>query len=506
MPQFLNVSIHYLQPLCHARGESGDPEWPPSPLRLFQSLVAGAAARWNERIRIEHAVAALSWLEQLPPPSIVAPRGEASGTRYRLYVPNNLGDLVAASWSRGNDNDIAKYRTEKDVQPIWLHADHNEYPTVHYLFELTTSDAEITRHIDVLTATARSVTHLGWGIDMVAGNATVIDDPTAAALRGVRWQSTEGSATLELRAPRAGTFQALTFNHDRFLNRVQRDPRGEETFSPVPPLSQWQRVGYRRDTDVVGRPWQLFELRNTDGTLFGYSQAKLIHIAAMTRHLACQLVQRSLPRGTTTEWSERYVAGHNKGNEAGHRQISYLPLPSIGARHSDQTVRRVLIAGPTGDTSFVSHIGKLLAGQRLIAESGTELSGDPLLIPQRSDSVTDRYVESSSSWTSVTPIILPGHDDHRPAKTRKLIEKALTQSGVTQPCEYEWSPYSAFPKSYTAHKYNRRKELTGYLRPEHLKDMTAVHLTLRFPDGLQIPGPLAIGAGRHCGLGLMANT
>jgi CRISPR-associated protein Csb2 len=33
---------------------------------------------------------------------------------------------------------------------------------------------------------------------------------------------------------------------------------------------------------------------------------------------------------------------------------------------------------------------------------------------------------------------------------------------------------------------------------------TAVHLTLRFNDNLQVPGPLAIGAGRHCGFGLMA--
>lgn len=504
MPQSFNFSIQYLQPLCHARGESGDPEWPPSPLRLFQSLVAAAAARWNERVRIEHAASALAWLEQLPPPSIVAPRGETSGTRYRLYVPNNLGDLVAASWSRGNENDIARYRTEKDVQPTWLHAEPNESPTVHYLFELPKDDPQIAKYTEVLIATARSLTHLGWGIDMVAGNASVVDAQAAAALKGIRWQSTEGPAPLDLRAPLVGTFQELTAIHQRFLNRVQRDHRGEETFNPVPPLSQWRRVGYRRDTDIVGRPWRLFELRNTDGTLFGYSQASLIHIAAMTRHLACQLVQSSLPRGTTAEWSESYVAGHNKGDDE-HRQLSYLPLPSIGAKHSDQTVRRVLIAGPPGDDPYVDHVAKLLAGQRLIAESGTALNGDPLLIPQRRDSVTDRYVRMSSSWTSVTPVILPGHDDHRPAKTRKLIEKALAQSGITQPCEYEWSPYSAFVKSFTAHKYNRRKELTGYLRPQRLKDLTAVHLTLRFAEDVQVPGPLAIGAGRHCGLGLMAN-
>ena len=33
---------------------------------------------------------------------------------------------------------------------------------------------------------------------------------------------------------------------------------------------------------------------------------------------------------------------------------------------------------------------------------------------------------------------------------------------------------------------------------------TAVHLKLRFCDELKMPGPLVIGAGRHCGFGLMA--
>lgn len=504
MPQFLNISVHYLQPLCHARGESGEPEWPPSPLRLFQSLVAASAARWNERIRIEHAAPALSWLEKLPAPSIVAPPGETAKARYRLYVPNNVGDLVAGSWSRGGESDIAKYRTEKDVQPTWLPTAPDESPTVHYLFEIPDGDPEARASIDILIGAARSLTHVGWGVDMVAGNATVIDAQSAAALKGVRWQSTDDPSSVALRVPRDGTFQALTSLHERFLNRIQRDSRGEESFHPVPPLSEWKSVGYRRETDVIGRPWRLFELRNSDGTFFSYSQTRLIHVAAMTRHLACDLVQRSLPRGTTPGWSEQYVAGHNTGNGNEHRQLSYLPLPSIGITHADQAVRRVLIAGPIGDLAYVDHIAKLLAGQRLVPEAGTTLQGDPLLIPKSRDAVTGLYVGRSSTWTSVTPVILPGHDDHRPAKTRKLIEKALAQSGVSQTCEFEWSPYSAFARSLTAHRYNRRKEPAGYVRPEHLKNLTAVHLTLRFSEGVRVPGPLVIGAGRHCGLGLMA--
>jgi len=114
------------------------------------------------------------------------------------------------------------------------------------------------------------------------------------------------------------------------------------------------------------------------------------------------------------------------------------------------------------------------------------------------------YTERANTWASVTPVILPGHDDHRPEKTRKLIERALAQSGIEQPCEFEWSAFSRFPKSLSARKYDKNKKLTGYVRPDYLNSQTAVHLTLRFRENVTVPGPLVIGAGRHIGLGLMA--
>jgi CRISPR-associated protein Csb2 len=123
----------------------------------------------------------------------------------------------------------------------------------------------------------------------------------------------------------------------------------------------------------------------------------------------------------------------------------------------------------------------------------------------RHDNIARFYTQTANSWASVTPVILPGHDDHRPEKTRKLIEKALAQSGIEQPCEFEWSAFSRFRKSLSAHKYDKNKNVTGYLRPNYLESQTAVHLTLRLDNGVRVPGPLVIGAGRHCGLGLMAS-
>jgi CRISPR-associated protein Csb2 len=229
----------------------------------------------------------------------------------------------------------------------------------------------------------------------------------------------------------------------------------------------------------------------------------------MVRHLAIAVMTASPPelRGgpsNAADWLSSYVAGHRGEGEEAHRQFSYLPLPSIGGAHTDPDVRRVMIAAPLGDDRMLVHLARFLAGQRLIPADRTRLDELPTLVRIRNDNVASKYLASANTWASVTPVILPGHNDHKPDKTRKLIEKALQQSGIDLPCEFEWSAFSEFPKSLSAHKYDRDKRPTGYIRPNHLLSQTAVHLKLRFNDGVKVPGPLAIGAGRHCGLGLMA--
>jgi len=283
---------------------------------------------------------------------------------------------------------------------------------------------------------------------------------------------------------------------------------GKSGFVPVAPLATFEMTGYRRPADPVGRPYAVFELQNDNGEYCRYSQRKLIHIAGMVRHLAKKAMQASPPPDVQDDWVEHYVVGHRPKGQEIHRQFSYLPLPSIGHEHADQIVRRVMIAAPLGDEHFLEHLARRLAGQQLIPESKNEFgdAGPPTLVRVRNDNIARHYTRPSNRWASVTPVILPGHDDKKPAKTRKLIEKALAQSGIEQPCRFEWSAFSRFRKSFSAHKYDRNKRSQGFYRPNYLENNTAVHLQLRFDGELNIPGPLLIGAGRHCGLGLMART
>lgn len=496
MSSYLCVTLRFLQPHFHGRADAGEGEWPPSPLRVFQALVA-AAARCSQFESFEDVSAALQWLEERSAPSILASTGKPAESPYRLYVPDNVGDKVAGSWVRGGDASIASYRTEKDVRSTHI----DELTPVHYLFAL---DEGPCPYLDKLAIAANSITHVGWGVDMAMGDAVVVSGDEAAKLPGERWEPVDRVGATALRVPTMGTLDALATRHGAFLNRLGHDERGNVSFSPVPPLTRFRVVEYARSTDVAVRPTAVFELRDDDESFFRYPQRQLIHIAGMVRHLAIELVKMSPPSGVNSDWIRTYVAGHADADAAEHRQFSYLPLPSIGHLHTDPSVRRVMIAAPAGDDRFLNHLARLLAGQRLRPTKETRMAHPPTLARVRRDKVAAKYARRAIQWASVTPVILPGHDDHKPNKTRRLIMKALLQSGIDQPCEFEWGPFSHFRKALSAHKYDREKKPTGYIRPSYLLSKTAVHVKLRFRDELKVPGPVAIGAGRHCGLGLLA--
>lgn len=498
MSKSLCISVTFLDPRFHGRGDGGSPEWPPSPMRLFQAMVAGNGPMLLAGSNIE---AAMRWLETQPPPTVLAPPIQI-GAPCPLYVPNNAMDVVASSWLRGStEASIAEHRTLKITRPTHLRGGD----TVHYLWSITDDDIDTAAVAALEQAVERTVA-LGWGIDLVVAQCRVLSSGVSTSKELDRWDAAKGHATSTLRCPVPGSLDAILDRHNAFLNRL-----ADETFHPVPPLTKYRAVGYRRPADPVSYPTAVFELRSDAGSFCRYSQRKLIHIAGMVRHLAKEAMQQSPPADVADDWVQRYVLGHRDGVADEHRQFSFLPMPSIGADHADQMVRRVMVVAPVGDGAWLEYLASRLAGSQLKPENGNEFGDQepPTLVRVYGDKVARRYTSASNVWASVTPVILPGHDDKKTAKTRKLIEAALTQSGIEQTCTYEWSAHSCFRNSLSAHKYHKDRD-TDQRRwqfenvKDYLRDRTWVHLKVTFENELKFPGPLVIGTGRHCGFGLMA--
>jgi len=494
MTGYLCISVTLLDPLFHGRAGHGEPEWPPSPLRLFQAMLRGARTGCRNSNWTDAKAAAFQWLERCEPPVIVSPQVNRA-SEYTLFVPNNDSDKEPERQNRLTSKVARPHRLPEDV----------EDRTLHYLWPISdANDSLALKHAQLLRDEARHLLALGWGIDQAVATGRILTEWDTHALKrnGVTWRPLidQHPSVDARRVPKGGTLNDLETVYRSFINRVD----GRQYTPPLKP-SVFDRVRYVPPSFTPTRPYAVFELQRDPP--FRYSQRQLIHIAGMVRCLAIRIMRKSPPRGVADDWVERYVAGHRPKDEPDHRQLSYLPLPSIGHEHADQIVRRVMIVAPHGDEHWLEHVARRLAGQQLIPMQGDEFggAGPPTLVRVPWDNVARFYTRPANRWASVTPVILPGHDDKKPAKRLKLIRKALHDAGVEQPCEFEWSAFSRFRKSYSAHKYDKRgpdKGKIGYFRPDHLLSQTAVHLTVRFQQ--PVPGPLTIGAGRHCGFGLMA--
>jgi CRISPR-associated protein Csb2 len=516
MPSSFCLTIRFLQPYSHGRGSDGDPEWPPAPLRLFQALVAASAARWNERIRLEYAVPALRWLECQKAPVIVAALGIRSDAKYRLYVPDNVADKVAKSWSAGREASIADYRTEKDVRPTRLLGD-----AVHYLFPLSDGGCP---HFDVLAAAARSITHVGWGVDMIAGNATTLSEEEAARLPGERWRPAASGGTA-LRVPIEGTLEALAGHHAAFLTRL-----GPDGFKPVPPLSVFDTVFYRRDTDVTPRAFAAFHLLTPDADRkWSRDPRRTIEVAGMLRR-ATKLAAEAVQKPQT--WVDSFVLGHGSGKnqqavgDEGARRFAYVPLPTIRPQRVVGLINRVLIVEPLGGTGAdAAWARRLLSGRELIDEK-KKLPVAVLSLAPATDWVVRQYTrdkDGSAVWSTVTPVVLPGYDDpdhlrrrlkdvttskakrrlheRLDARIDALLRKAIVQAGFSSMladcAELSWRLVGFRPGLDLA---------TEYTSPDHLRGKPRYHVRIHWKDAagspVKVRGPVVLGAGRYYGLGL----
>lgn len=430
----------------------------------------------------------------MPPFIIASP--SVKGAAFRLSVPNNAMDLVGRAWSRGNlfgtgDANPATHRAMKTVRPTRLSGEE----TVHYLWELPDplSD-ELRGYVETLSAAASSVVALGWGVDLVASCGRILSVDETKRLLGDYWRPTSAPTAEGLRIPIPGTLDALVDRHESFLHRLE-----DGGFTPVPALTAFTLVGYRRANDPPNRLYAAFQLRHPfDDRSAVFAMTRANCVAAMMRNAAARVAEE---QGRDRGWIDRYVHGHREKDDPSLPRFSYLPLPSIERRGYDHLVlgaiRRVLVAElMDSGQSHLPWVRQMMPGQFLIDEK-TDGRRSMLTPLASGDWVLQQYIKSSDVWATVTPLVLPGSDEGKFAKAEKLFFKALHHAGYSPDAlvELDFRNVSFWPGGELALRFQR----PDYLRKGH---WSVYHVRLRWKQ--PINGPLALGAGRHCGLGIFA--
>jgi CRISPR-associated protein Csb2 len=534
----LLLTVRFLDNRYHGLlDRGGPPEWPPSPFRLFQALVAGVARRGElvvgddvpSNTNFTPIGQALGWLQRHTrdhPPIIIAPKSR-TGQAITRFVPNNDGDKKF---------DRQERLTAKPTIPTLFLLDPDQKPEVHYVWDITgTGDCPIA---DIERA-ARSLTALGWGIDMAFADARIGDEAELHTLKGTRWypKKKAGSFRDTLRTPTYDdelgecTLCDLRHCHGSSINRIEHG----RPLKTVDKPKVFARVLYTSAERPIARPYAVFKLLDDNLETTRYPHLLLAHIAAVVRHAAIECMKdgRNAPSWMSEAergpWVSRFVRGKNEPPRDDHQQISYVPLPSIGHAHSDAMIRNVMLIAPIGRERELEHVAARLDGVLLkFKDTGEDCdAGAPPRVPlphsiQRFKPPEGKFIEKcylgrSKVWQSVTPVVLDEHIDKKTRETkdgqkikyrdpedfRRLIDLALRRAGIETPCTFIWQTLPFYKNCLTAHRFDRNKR-PNYLLPKRLDGKTAVHVRIECEH--PIAGPITLGAGRHCGFGLMAGT
>jgi CRISPR-associated protein Csb2 len=468
MIRYLVLAIRFLDDRYHGLTDHGDKaEWPPSPFRLFQAIVAGNACGAVLPAPIK---ASLKWLESLDPPAVVAPPA-TEGLERLTYVINNYSHKDRTS------------RAPKTFRPTFLHGDR----LLQYAWSFNDAAADATTHAHAIVSAVRHIRYLGWGIDMAFGTGSICDEmPRAAGNRRLfRPSSSEVGNGVNLRTPKVGSLLSLERAYADFTKRYETPG-----VTRMEAATLYAPVVYLLDS---ARPYTAFRLLDPEtGQPRSFPAWRAVSVAGMIRGAAHQAATSA---GRDTKWIGEFVCGHHEGPDAFPR-FSYLPLPSIQPVIGVGRIRRVLVAEPIGsDGHEVAWLKSSLTGRTARSEQGQ----DALLVPLTQDNVLDHYMRIAQTWDTVTPVVLPGSDEGKFTKAKKLFFKALGHAG--------YSPNALDDLEFRNVSFWAGGDLAlRFQRPDYLKrDCWSVyHVRLRWKH--EVKGPIALGAGRHCGLGIFAAT
>jgi CRISPR-associated protein Csb2 len=489
MTQSLLICVRLHEARWHGAGA-----WPPSPARLFQALVAGLGAVGV--LAPEH-VRGLRWLQALPPPTIAAPPA-SHGQGFVNFVPNN--DLDALG---GDPRRIHKISARKTIRPRLIEGE----PVIAYMWRFE-AGADADACAALVQEAAHGLYQFGRGVDMAWATADVLAEEEAearlSAHSGPVWQPSDDADTaaggVALRCPDEGTLRSLIDRHAdqrrRIAGGVFRKPRD----------ARFRLVAYDSPPDRL-----LLELRPADdGRRF--QPWPLVRAAELATTLRDAAERRLAAAGVAGSDVDRYLVGRGADAADKPRRVRIIPLPSVGHAHADPSIRRVLVERPPDCPIPLPALDLALANLDLATHdplTGEVLSPSaPVLAPTADADMLRHYGigvgGASRVWHSVTPVALPvARLRGRVTGSRRLeneadaahaLRQALRHAGVAGDAEaIRLQREPLFGKGARAEAFAAGSRFA----PDRLW-----HVAITFTTA--VAGPLVIGDGRFCGLGVMA--
>ena len=460
-------------------GDTGG--WPPSPARLFQAFVAGAARGSTIPAGDQRA---LRWLEELVPPRIAAPPSRG-GMPLPLFVPNN--DLDAVGGDRGR---VGEIRVGKEWRPQLFDA---EQPVL-YVWDFDEPVPEAERVCGI----ALRLYQLGRGIDMAAATGAIMSrdeaDAALAAHAGtIRRPGGQGAVPVA----REGTLASLIERHRCERERLTSDEQGRTLFRQ-PPKALFGRVGY----DVPPRCLH-FELRR-DGAFGACPLAAAAALVTGLRDAAARRLQDALP--SRSGEIERLMVGRGAGPEDVQRRVRIMPLPSIGTDHTDSGIRRIVVEIPADCPLPWCDVEWAFAGLEACEAATGRIIGDGLV--SGDDAVmARRYARPARVFRSVTAVALSGTVRTvagRRGGQQRRSDEARAAFGVAQALRHmgvRARPESIHVQREPLHRRGVRAEM--FAVGSRFSRRAMWHVVVRFDAPIERSVPLVIGDGRFCGLGLM---
>lgn len=458
----------------HFHGE----EWPPSPARLFQALVAGSHLGAHGLIHQPARDAALRWLEQQAPPTLVAPSAVRQRDHLINYVPNNDDAL----------GDNAHVRTDKSLGAWFLPGE----PAVAFQWQFPEA-AEDRLHADVICAMASLVTWLGRTVDGVRAVGKVLEQPLAGEPeRGRTWRPCERDGGRWL-APAPGFLDLL---NRRFPRSVSAEP---------PDFTNTRQVDYAMGDEIrCDAPIAVFEMLRLDmDKRLAFAPSDLRQPAGMVRNAMLQWAASysAIAQHFGPDRIARLLQGHKSAasrerSEGGH--FAVVPLPSVNppSFSADGWIRHVALIGfglaSDADREMFAELSRGLHGAPLV-DNGTP-RGELRLLTSREQErgLLRHFLGPAHLWRSLTPVVLTGFT-RRGRSAEMCLARALQQQGFGADAIESLAVFTGpiVPTAQPGRSYRVR----GYLA------MTPrVHAEVIFRRSVR--GPLVVGRGRFAGFGL----